>query len=173
MSKGAFNFPMTQASNFQMVRNQNNMSEPDYIYYNAQIINNSTKTENKLQDPTIDYIDTRIRAVVPEVSKYTVSVENFNIDGAGKNLPLFIPQIRQYEGNSTTVLNRNPNDTIYDITFTWQYGGTKESPVSVYQSTRTIQWIPENEASWASRPLPLGEYPVSYTHLTLPTNREV
>ena len=158
MSKGAFNFPVSQAQSFEMVRNQQNLKEPDYVYYNAQIINNSTKTTSNLPDPTIDFIDTRIRAVIPEVANYAVSVENFTIDGAGKNLPLFIPQIRQYKGNSTTLLNRNPNNTVYDLTFTWQYGGTKEAPTQVFQSTRTIQWEPENQAPWAGRPLPDGEY---------------
>ena len=158
MSKGAFNFPVSQAQSFEMVRNQQNLKEPDYVYYNAQIINNSTKTTSNLPDPTIDFVDTRIRAVIPEVANYAVSVENFTIDGAGKNLPLFIPQIREYKGNSTTLLNRNPNNTVYDLTFTWQYGGTKEAPTQVFQSTRTIQWEPENQAPWAGRPLPDGEY---------------
>ena len=132
MSKGAFNFPVSQAQSFEMVRNQQNLKEPDYVYYNAQIINNSTKTTSNLPDPTIDFVDTRIRAVIPEVANYAVSVENFTIDGAGKNLPLFIPQIREYKGNSTTLLNRNPNNTVYDLTFTWQYGGTKEAPTQVF-----------------------------------------
>jgi len=138
-----------------MVRNQQSMSEPDYVYYNAQIINNSTKTEKAQDDPTIDFIDTRIRPVLPVVSKYTVSVENFTVDGAGKNLPILIPQIRQF--NSDGTLNRNPNNTVYDITFTWSYG-PKDAPTGVYQSTRSVQWIAEDQAPWSGKPLPLGLY---------------
>jgi hypothetical protein len=153
MSKGAFNFNTQAVSSFELARRQEYKSEAEFLYYNAQIINNSTETQSKQQDPDIDFMDTRIRPIVKKVSDYTITVENFTIDGAGKNLPLFIPQIRQYAGNSTTVLNRNPNDTIYDITFTWSSSGTQ-----LIQSTRSVQWEPENLATWASRPLPFGEY---------------
>jgi len=153
MSKGAFNFNTQAVSSFELARRQEYKSEAEFLYYNAQIINNSTETQSKQQDPDIDFMDTRIRPIVKRVSDYTITVENFTIDGAGKNLPLFIPQIRQYAGNSTTELNRNPNDTIYDITFTWSSSGTQ-----LIQSTRSVQWEPENLATWASRPLPFGEY---------------
>jgi hypothetical protein len=153
MSKGAFNFNTQAVSSFELARSQQYRSEAEFVYYNAQIINNTTDTVSNQKDPAIEYIDTRIRPVVSKVSDYTVSVENFTIDGAGKNLPLFIPQIRQYKGNSKTIKNRNPNDTIYDITFTWTSGGTQ-----VIQSTRSVQWEPENLAPWASQPLPYGEY---------------
>jgi hypothetical protein len=153
MSKGAFNFNTQAVSSFELARRQEYKSEAEFLYYNAQIINNSTETQSKQEDPDIDFIDTRIRPIVKKVSDYTITVENFTIDGAGKNLPLFIPQIRLNQGNSTNDKNRNPNDTIYDITFTWSSAGTQ-----LIQSTRSVQWEPENLAPWASRPLPYGEY---------------
>jgi hypothetical protein len=153
MSKGAFNFNTQAVSSFELARRQEYKSEAEFLYYNAQIINNSTETQSKQEDPEIDFMDTRIRPIVKKVSDYTITVENFTIDGAGKNLPLFIPQIRLNQGNSTNDKNRNPNDTIYDITFTWSSAGTQ-----LIQSTRSVQWEPENLAPWASRPLPYGEY---------------
>lgn len=153
MSKGAFNFNTQAVSSFELARRQEYKSEPEFLYYNAQIINNSTETISNQKDPVLDFKDSRIKPIVKKVHDYHVTVENFTIDGAGKNLPLFIPQIRKFKGNSTTELNRNPNDTIYDITFTWTSGGTQ-----VIQSTRTVQWESENLATWASKPLPYGEY---------------
>lgn len=156
MSKrGSFNFP-TSGTSFNEARVGVRGNDPDFLYYNAQIINNSTLTTSKTYDPEIRYQDTRAVAILQDKSNYAVSVENFTINGAGKNLPIFIPQIREY--NSDGSVNRNPNNTIYDVTFTVQYGGTKENPTFIYQSTRSVQWEPENKAVWNSQPSPLGVY---------------
>jgi len=165
MSKGGFRFNTTENPNFNDVRSgYTKGSDPEFLYYNAQIINNSTNTTSKTEDPRITFQDTRTMSLLQDKSNYAVSVDKFTINGAGKNLPLFIPQIREY--NSDGSKNTNPDNTIYDITFTWQYGGTKESPSAVYQSTRSVQWIPENQASWQSKPLPLGQY--SYPQPEIP-----
>ena len=165
MSKGGFRFNTTENPNFNDVRSgYAKGSDPEFLYYNAQIINNSTDTTSKVEDPKILFQDTRTMALLQDKSNYGVSVEKFTINGAGKNLPLFIPQIREF--NSDGSKNTNPDNTIYDITFTWQYGGTKESPSAVYQSTRSIQWVPENQASWQTKPLPLGQY--SYPQPEIP-----
>ena len=156
MSKrGSFNFP-TNGTSFNEARSGVRGNDPDYLYYNAQIINNSTATTTKTFDPSILYQDTRSVPILHDKSSYAVSVENFTLNGAGKNLPVFIPQIREY--NSDGSKNRNPNNTVYDVTFTAQYGGTKESPLFTYQSTRSVQWEPENKATWITKPAPLGVY---------------
>lgn len=159
MSKrGGFRFPTTDNPNFMEVRRgiTINDTDPDYLFYNAQIINNSTSTVSKSYDPEIEYQDTRTVPILKDKSKYALSVENFTINGAGKNLPIFIPQIREY--NSDGSKNINPNNTVYDVTFTAQYGGTKSNPDFVYQSTRSVQWVPELKASWTEQPLSLGQY---------------
>ena len=142
-------------------------SDPNFLYYNATIINNSTQTTSTTNDPDIRFQDSRALPLLKDKSKYAISVENFSISGAGKALPLFIPQIRQYQGNSTTIPNTNPNNTIYDITLTWQFGGTKNAPTGVIQSTRTVQWIPENQAVWTVQPPVPYAYPqpeIDYYH---------
>lgn len=155
MSKrGSFNFPTGGSFNEARVGVRGN--DPDFLYYNAQIINNSTATTTRAFDPAILYQDTRSVPILHDKSSYGVSVENFTINGAGKNLPVFIPQIREF--NSDGSLNRNPDNTIYDITFTAQYGGTKENPIFTYQSTRSVQWETENKAVWISKPPALGTY---------------
>jgi len=151
MSKrGVFNFHTEVNPQFSEIGKQDSSSDPDFLYYNGSIINNSTNTTQSTNDPQIQYQDTRSLPILKDKSKYAVSVENFSLNGVGKVLPVFIPQIRQYFGNSTTVLNTNPNNTIYDVTFTWQYG-PKASP-TLFQSTRTVQWQPQNQAAWTIQP---------------------
>ena len=147
---------MSQTQDFGEVRNFSRGNDPDYLYYNAQIINNSTSTVTVAEDPDIRFQDTRSIPILQDKSNFAISVENFTINGAGKNLPVFIPQIRQFDADGS--VNTNPNNTIYDVTVTIQYGGTKENPTQVYQSTRSVQWIPENQAVWTKQPSPLGEY---------------
>jgi hypothetical protein len=158
MPRGGFNFPTSSDPQFDEVRSGSSTrgSDPEYLYYNSQIINNSTSTTSTVNDPIIRFQDTRSVPILQDKSKYAVSVSNFTINGAGKGLPVMIPQIRQYNIDGST--NRNPNNTVYDITFTAQYGGLKDSPSAVYQSTRAVQWEPENQATWTTQPAPIGTY---------------
>ena len=51
MSKrGSFNFP-TSGTSFNEARVSVRGNDPDFLYYNAQIINNSTLTTSKTYDP--------------------------------------------------------------------------------------------------------------------------
>ena len=145
---------------FSEVRGSTQDSDPDCLYYNAMIINNSTNTTSTVNDPEIRYQDTRTTPILRDKSKYTLSVENFTINGAGKTLPIMIPQI-QVEPNT------NPNNTVYSITFTWKTSS------DCYQSTRFIQWESENKASFTLSPPPVFKSPqinsdyyycYSYTH---------
>ena len=135
---------------------QTNGSDPDYLYYNAMIINNSTLTTSKQPDPSITFQDTRSIPILNDKSKYALSVENFSFNGVGKDLPLFIPNIREY--NTDGSQNQNPNNTVYDVTFTWRVGN------QVYQSLRSVQWTPENQAAWQQTPVSLEQNIASKTY---------
>jgi len=78
---------------FSSVRVFGEKASPNKVYYNASVLNNSVDTTINVRDPSVVYVDTRQSAIIPDVSKYSVSVENFTINGATKNLPIFIPQI--------------------------------------------------------------------------------
>lgn len=65
----------------------------DRIYYNATVVNNSLSTIQQNDDPAVVFSDQRQNPLVPDASKYEVSVQNFTLNGAPKTLPLFIPQI--------------------------------------------------------------------------------
>jgi hypothetical protein len=68
-----------------VIRKGGSLSDPDYLYYNASIINNSFKTDQTADDPICQYNDTRNIPLMTDASEYVVSVENFKLDGIGKN----------------------------------------------------------------------------------------
>jgi hypothetical protein len=82
--------------------------EPDYIYYNCDIINNRTDDINQSglasPDPQIRFNETRDTALIRDVSKYHFSIVRFTMNGPNRNLPLFIPNIQtgQTDVNRTT-----------------------------------------------------------------------
>ena len=71
---------------------------PDIIYYNGDIINNQSDTPlqaNKTQyDPQIRFSETRDTALIKDASLYNFSIVRFTMNGAGKDLPLFLPQVQ-------------------------------------------------------------------------------
>lgn len=82
--------------------------EPNYIYYNCDIINNRTDDINQAllasPDPQIRFNETRDTALVKDVSQYEFSIIRFTVNGANRDLPLFIPNIEtgQTDVNLTT-----------------------------------------------------------------------
>jgi hypothetical protein len=108
-------------------------ADPDYVFYNATIINNSQSTTQNIDDPTLVFQDTRETPLIKDASQYVVSVENFTLNGVTKSLPVFIPQI---------VANQsNPNLTIYTITFGLKI--VAESTNWLCQVTEPVIWEPE------------------------------
>lgn len=76
--------------------------DPDYVYYNADIVNNTTDDQNAtgdvLQDPNIIFNETRDFPIISDISKYNFSIVRFTMNGANLDLPLFIPNIRTGTG---------------------------------------------------------------------------
>lgn len=77
--------------------------EPSYIYYNCDIINNRTDDVTQaLQaqpDPQIRFNETRDTALVRDASQYEFSIIRFTMNGANRDLPLFIPNIATGQSN--------------------------------------------------------------------------
>ncbi len=87
---------------------------PDYVYYNADIINNTTDDQaagRAISDPEIRFNETRDTAIVKDASQYYFSIVRFSMDGANRDLPLFIPQVQESTGQT------NPNLTQYGMAF--------------------------------------------------------
>jgi len=78
---------------FSSVKISGAAAMPDRVYYNATIINNTISTSQAADDPAIRFADTRQVPIISDASKYNVSVENFELNGATKSLPILIPQI--------------------------------------------------------------------------------
>jgi hypothetical protein len=97
---------MAYRSSIQMVGGT--QDEPDYIYYNADIVNNKTDDITfaglATPDPQIRFNETRDTALVKDSSKYHFSIIRFTMNGANRDLPLFIPNIQtgQSDVNRTT-----------------------------------------------------------------------
>ena len=126
-------------SSFTSIERKGTAAEPDYVYYNATIINNTVQTNQLADDPVITFQDTREVPVVKDSSKYELSVENFTMSGPQKSLPVFIPIINPTSATDVTT-------TSYAVSF-GAYNGVK-----YVLSTRSIIWVPENAASFTIVP---------------------
>ena len=92
--------------------------DPDYVYYNADIVNNTTDDQtaagDAIQDPNIIFNETRDYPIIRDISKYNFSIVRFTMNGANLDLPLFIPNIREGTGQT------NPNLTTYGMSIPLQ-----------------------------------------------------
>jgi hypothetical protein len=78
---------------FSKVEIEGKQAAPDRIYYNGTVINNTLTTIKQTDDPVVVFQDQRQTPLVPDASKYEMSVQNFSLGGCQKTLPLFIPQV--------------------------------------------------------------------------------
>lgn len=122
-------------------------TDPDYIYYNASIINSRTDvgfSSQSLSDPNIRFLETRDQPIVKDASKYNFSIIRFAMDGPNKDLPLFIPVIRTGPAVNPS---QDVNLTIYsitlDVTGTWTSGGN--SVTGTFSSTQPVIYVPETK----------------------------
>ena len=91
------------------------MADPDILYYNASIVNNNTDdllNGFAFADPLIRFNETRDKAIIPDASKYQFSIVRFVMNGGNLDLPLFIPAIQSYTGQT------DPNLTEYGVGIT-------------------------------------------------------
>ena len=93
-------------------------ADPDYVYYNADIVNNTTddqtSTGDAIQDPNIVFNETRDYPIIRDISNYNFSIVRFTMNGANLDLPLFIPSIREGTGQT------NVNLTTYGMSIPLQ-----------------------------------------------------
>lgn len=88
---------------FQEIPTPGARADPDIAYYNAVVVNSSVQTTQTVNDPAAVFQDTRQAPSIRDTSRYMVAVQNFTMNGATKNLPVFIPQINpQYISRTVT-----------------------------------------------------------------------
>jgi hypothetical protein len=124
---------------FSSVTIQGKKATPDRVYYNGTVVNNTLKSTQEADDPTVVFQDQRQTAIVADAHNYELSVQNFTLNGCPKTLPLFIPQIGATSPSDITT-------TIYSITFGVQYGSTYNI------HTKYVIWRPENQAPYTLVP---------------------
>ena len=130
-----------------------NQDAPDYVYYNADIINNTTENTFggvAVKDPQIRFNETRDTAIIRNAADYYFSIIRFTMDGANRDLPLFIPNIATGTGQE------NVNLTTYSCAVSFhQELNFNGKPTIVYgiPQQRFIQYVPETQNN-ISAPVP-------------------
>ena len=122
---------MSYLGNLQFSNTVDDDQDPDYVYYNATIINNNSEVSTDRADPQIRFQETRDTPIVRDASKYNFSIIRFTMNGANKDLPLFIPVIRTGADNPTNDVNLTVYSVSMTITFRYTVGGV------VYTNTLT------------------------------------
>ena len=73
------------------------IDSPDYLYYNADIINNNqidqTAQGLAVIDPQVRFNETRDKPIIDAIEEYHFSIIRFSMNGANLDLPLFCPQV--------------------------------------------------------------------------------
>ena len=121
-------------------------NEPDYVYYNCDIINNRTDDGlsqagfSLLQDPFIRFNETRDYPLIRDAANYHFSIIRFTMNGANRDLPLFIPIIQtgQSDVNLTTYSVAIP----FQQTFFTNLGNVQ---ISAVPQPRFISYSPETK----------------------------
>lgn len=118
------------------------MDSPNYIYYTADIVNNKTDDLNANNitepDPQIRFNETRDTALVKDASQYEFSIIRFTMNGANRDLPLFIPNIATGQANV--------NLTNYAMAITLQQSWTTNLGVITFNIAPTptrVIYVPE------------------------------
>lgn len=125
---------------------------PDYLYYNADIINNTTDDQAgglAVQDPNIVFNETRDAALIKDASDYFFSIVRFSMNGPNKDLPLFIPVVQTGTGQTnvdlTTYAVSVPLQTFWTSTTgeTFQFNTIPEARFVQYQTeTKNLRLAP-------------------------------
>lgn len=119
-------------------------NDPDMIYYNASIVNNNIGNgdptgyngSGNAQDAQVIFNDNRQTPILQNASEYNMSVIRFDLAGATKSLPLFVPRIVPNQAN--------PDLTIYNVSVSVGVSlSTNPTSLTYYTATRPIIWAPQ------------------------------
>ena len=115
--------------------------DPDYVYYNASIVNGSTGEAPFGYDPQIRFNETRDIPILKDASKYNFSIVRFNLNGPNKDLPMFIPSILTGADNPTNNVNLTCYSVSLKATVNYFVGGVFQT--NTFTATQNIIWSPE------------------------------
>jgi len=135
-------------------------SEPDIVYYNADIVadSNDETTLGLDKDPPIRFSETRTVPLIADISKYMFSIIRFTMDGAGKDLPIFIPKINANQSD----INLTTYSATFDYTVYYTNPVTSANASQTFTAQRFVEYAPETLYAPLPNPpntqLPDGEY---------------
>ena len=125
--------------------------EPDYLYYNVSIINNTANdlaNGEAVKDPPITFNETRDTYLIKNSSDYFFSIVRFSMAGPGLDLPLFIPDIQT--GTGQTNVNLTSYSVVTTYKQTWAINtatGLQTKEFIVAPPPTFLDWEPENKNS--------------------------
>eukprot|EP00466_Bigelowiella_natans_P020362 jgi/Bigna1/144262/aug1.85_g18970 len=99
-------------NSYVFAMNNFNKEHQDHLYYNLDIVNNETIDSNK-DNPVVSYTDTLSKALLDDVSSWYFSIIRFQLNGVGREIPIFIPEIERDQTDA--------NKTIYKITLFYHF----------------------------------------------------
>jgi len=123
-------------------------TDPDIVYYNADIVADA-KSPTSLglgKDPAIRFQETRSTPLINDISKYVFSIIRFTMDGAGKDLPIFIPSVNDTQADI--------NLTDYAITLVYRVYYKNPSSGANEDHTFTTQRFVMYKSETINAPLP-------------------
>jgi hypothetical protein len=140
----------TSSSSFSVSGATDANGDPDLVYYNALIINNKSNTPLTCEDdPKAVFSEIRAKPLINNVSNFDFSILRFDMNGSGKKLPLFIPEIESQVVRNPTY---NINQTVYTIGAMLNYVDNAGVIKNIYQSVN-INFVPENKNAPIPNPI--------------------
>jgi hypothetical protein len=141
------------SSNWETIGNS---QDPDIVYYNATIVNNNTddltQTGFAITDPLVKFNETRTQPIIKDASQYQFSIIRFVVNGGNLDLPLFIPSIQSYTGQT----DRNLTEYGFGITLNLSTQNSNGTP-AIFRLCPPLTYlifVPENVNNTIA-PLPL------------------
>jgi len=123
--------------------------DADLIYLNLDIINNNTLDPQAAtqQDPQIRFNETRDAPLLKDASKYQFSIVRFTMNGANKDLPLFIPAVKTSGTPPVGVLPQNFTEYEMAISFQQQWSTSDVGNVTftVTPAVNPIVYVSETQ----------------------------
>lgn len=124
---------------------------PDIIYYNGDIINNSTDTPEN-SDPQIRFSETRDVPILRDASLYNFSIVRFTMNGPGKDIPLFIPQIETnpafFAPGPTPDINQTVYNMVMSATLTFEDVAGNPRTYTIFSADALASAIAKEYGQW-------------------------
>jgi len=132
-------------SNVEYSNSARGNNDADVIYYNASIVNNNIANGDpkgfngvgQYEDTQVVFNDVRQLPILQNASEYNMSVIRFELAGAGKSLPLFVPRIVPGQNDI--------NLTVYNLYMSLVIAEQVSSVTTtrVYEAQAPIMWEPQ------------------------------